>query len=65
MPSRVAEQRPISQTVKWLVRAPDHPDYENCECYRIIVEPMLPLCVHDLNLPLNEFLIADQMLPSL
>ena len=27
---------------------PNHPDYEDCECYGIIVEPMLPLCVHDL-----------------
>jgi hypothetical protein len=27
---------------------PNHPDYEDCECYGIIVEPMLLLCVHDL-----------------
>ena len=27
---------------------PNHPDYEDCERDGIIVEPMLPLCLHDL-----------------
>ena len=39
------EQRSISSNGQ--CEQPNHPDYEDCECYGIIVKPMLPLCVHD------------------
>ena len=44
LPSKDRFRKPLNGQCE----QPNHPDYEDCECYGIIVEPMLPLCVHDL-----------------